>query len=391
MRLSLYAHPWDLRDLAAHGGLQRLRDLGFGEVALAAAYHAGRWLTPWSSTGMVRHLQDGTVHFRPGAGYADLRPLASSEVGPDRSPLQELCAAAPAAGLQVRAWTVFFHNTRLGELHPGSCVHNALGDRYPYALCPARPEVRDYGLALLGDLAGHGDLHAIELEAFGWMGFQHSSHHDKRSFALDPVTDWLLSVCFCEVCSDGGAGPLRERFRDLLRQRLGDGDAMVPLPRQDGAEVGRWLRDSLGAEAVGRLLQFRITTQLELLQAARAAVPPAIQLAAQIKPASLFTGSQLPLPPELAGAGGADEVVLTCYGMGPDAIARELASLGEGPQEGPARRLALWPKAPEFTADDDLRRVRDVAQAHGVDALAIYHLGLLPWRTLERVARVLTS
>ena len=46
MRHGIYAHPWDLRDLEARGGLAELSRLGFSDVALAAAYHAGRWLTP---------------------------------------------------------------------------------------------------------------------------------------------------------------------------------------------------------------------------------------------------------------------------------------------------------------------------------------------------------
>jgi hypothetical protein len=54
-------------------------------------------------------------------------------------------------------------------------------------------------------------------------------------------------------------------------------------------------------------------------------------------------------------------------------------------------RLSLHPRAPQFTRDDDLRALRDHCVAHGVGTIAVYHLGLLPWRTIERVAKVLTG
>src|SRR5262245_29642419 len=201
MHLAIYAHPWDLRALQDRGGLQRLRDLGYSEVALAVSYHAGRWLTPWHPDGMVRFLEDGTVHYRPSGDYGLLQPRVSSEVpssGP--SPLETLCEQARRAGMRARAWAVCTHNTRLGELHPECCVENAFGDRYRYALCPANADVQQYVTAMTRDVAAQGGLHAVEFEAMGGMGHRHNSHHDKSSFAPDAYSDLLLSTCFCAAC-----------------------------------------------------------------------------------------------------------------------------------------------------------------------------------------------
>ena len=194
MKLALYAHPFDLDALADHGGLQRLADLGFGEIALATSYHDGRWLQPWHPDGRVRFLEDGAVHFCPGDDYGLLRPLASSCVDAGSSPLERLCTAAPAAGLVVRAWTVLTHNSRLGVAHPELCIENAFGDRYPYGLCPSQPEVQRYVRGIVRDLAAHAGLGAIELEAYGWMGHKHGSHHDKASFAPQGMLDYALST-----------------------------------------------------------------------------------------------------------------------------------------------------------------------------------------------------
>jgi hypothetical protein len=48
----------------------------------------------------------------------------------------------------------------------------------------------------------------------------------------------------------------------------------------------------------------------------------------------------------------------------------------------------VWPKAPQFVGDEDLIKLAALAERHDIDTLAVYHLGLLPWRTIERVARL---
>jgi methylmalonyl-CoA mutase cobalamin-binding subunit len=53
--------------------------------------------------------------------------------------------------------------------------------------------------------------------------------------------------------------------------------------------------------------------------------------------------------------------------------------------------VCIWPKAPQFTGDEDLVKLRDACRRSGVGAIAVYHLGLLPWRTIERVAKMLRA
>jgi len=68
-----------------------------------------------------------------------------------------------------------------------------------------------------------------------------------------------------------------------------------------------------------------------------------------------------------------------------------LAALPEALAQNPAKRLCIWPKSPQFASDDDLRRVVALCQRHGFSSISVYHLGLLPWRTVERVAAVLSA
>lgn len=392
MRLCLYAHPFDLQAMAAIGGLSRLRDLGFDEVAMATSYHDGRWLQPWHPGGRVRFLEDGTVHFRPRGEYGTLRPLMSSQVpasGP--SPLEQFATEAGRHGLAVRAWTVFTHNSRLGAQHPDVCVHNAFGDRYAYALCPTQGVVQQYIAAMVGDLAGHAGMHTIELEALGQMGWKHSSHHDKASFAPAGLLDAALSVCFCSACAAAFAAAghdavaLRDAVRTFVATHVEQACAMtpgkVPGGPADLAAAGLrvpWL-DAVLAVRGG------VVQALAKLVARSAG---GVALAAQVHPHPWFTGSQL-----ATGAATAFprevERVLTCYGENVEAIARLLAHEGMAAAADSPRRVCFWPKAPQFRGDEDLAQLRAVCEQHGITSLAVYHLGLLPWRTIERVAKML--
>lgn len=394
MQLALYAHPFDLEALAGDGGLRRVRDLGFGEVAMAVSYHDGRWLMPWHPDGVVRFLEDGCVHFRPRADYGALAPLPSSHVpahGP--SPLERFCVEARTAGLRTRAWTIGTHNTRLGERHPEVCVQNAFGNRASYALCPSHPAVQQYLAALCADIGAHAGLQAIELEAFGAMGWKHSSHHDKASFTPSGLLDVALSACFCSGCrrqltaAGHDADDLAAGVRTFVHGCLRDGDAMAPAKVPGNAQElaasgldARWLEPTLAAM---RSAVAAVATRV-------VASTPRLQRAVQVHPQPWFRGSQLAVASAAAYPTG-DERVLTCYGDGLDAIQKTLASDGVSSLATSPKRLSVWPKAPQVQNDDDLRRLRAVCEQHGVATLAIYHLGLLPWRTLERVAKVVLA
>ncbi len=391
MQLAIYAHPFDLDALATGGGLSRLRDLGIGEVALACSYHDGRWLMAHDPRHVVRFLEDGTVHFRPRSDYGALQPQPSSFVpanGPD--PLDRCLADAARTGLRVRAWTVFAHNTRLGERHAESSVQNAFGDRYSYALCPAQPSVQQYELAVVRDLAARPGLHTLEFEALGQMGWKHSSHHDKASFTPSGLLDAALSACFCSACSARLAGlghdpqQLAAAVREFVRQQVEAGDAMAPVKLPGNAN--ELAASGLAAPWLEPVLAGRAAT-IRQLAAAVTALTPQLARAVQVHPHPWFTGSQLSAASAAAFPVG-DERVLTCYGEGPDAIGKLLDSDGAKAIAGSPRRVCLWPKAPQFNTDEDLRKLHDLCTQRGIGSLAIYHLGLLPWRTIERVAKM---
>lgn len=386
MQIALYAHPFDLAALADQGGMLRLRELGVAELALAMSYHDGRWLMPWHGSA-VRFLEDGTVHFRPRGDYGSLQPQPSACV-PARGPcpLAQTLQQAEAVGLAVRAWTVFTHNTRLGLLHPDCCVQNLLGDRYPYALCPAQPAVAQYLTAMVQDLGAHAGLGAIEFEAFGWMGYKHSSHHDKSSFSPKAAMEQILSLCLCPACALGmaqvGGDPnrLRQWAKEQFAREVTQGDAMV---------LGFAAEDATAQALLAPLRAWRQQLLAQRFAAATLALPKSVLRAVQVHPDAQFCGSQLPLPQAIGCAPG--ELVLTAYGESVSAIRGMLERLQHQRSAGTTLRVSVWPKAPQFSSDSDLQALRELLAAHAVDSLAIYHLGLLPWRTLTRLTRALLA
>ena len=294
MKLAVYAHPFDLAALGPHGGLARLADLGITEIAMAVSYHDGRWLQPWNDAARVRFLEDGTVHYRPDpeAGYGRLAPLPSTFVPTAADappPLSSLLQEAGVAGQSVRAWTVFTHNTRLGELHPELAIENVYGDRHVYGLCPAQPAVQDYIAAMVADLAAHDGLGTIELEALGWMGWKHGSHHDKASFQPKGLLGYALSVCFCDACqaaiaaAGGDPAAIRAFAQGRVAEHIERADAMAPTTAEDPQDV------------FGPVRAARIATLGAVGERVRAAAGERVELAAQVHRDPLFTGSQLPV------------------------------------------------------------------------------------------------
>lgn len=212
VRAGAFVYPWDVDGDPAAPGL--LAELGIAQVTLAAAYHSTRALTPRHPAHRIVTAEHAAVLYPPDpdrwAGRP-LRPYPAGEWAPGDA-FGRAAEALAATGLEVHSWVVLAHNSRLGAEHPETSVVNAYGDRYPWAPCIARPEVR----ALLVDLAAEAAVRpgaaGTELESCGWYGLAHLHAHDKTGgVALGEREQYLMSLCFCPSCrqgyGDGGADP----------------------------------------------------------------------------------------------------------------------------------------------------------------------------------------
>ena len=195
--VSGHAYPWDVL------GDPDFLDRAPQRVTLAAAYHTTRAATPM-------HPAHRIVDARWAALYRPVRPVAWK--GQDLRPLEpdwvstadafgEAAALLKRAGHRVNAWIVLTHNTRLGTRRPDVAVVNCFGEIYPYALCPAHEEVRDYAATLAAEAVLDTDVDGVSLEACGQMGVNHLGHHEKTDGAWSAETARLLSICCCTACT----------------------------------------------------------------------------------------------------------------------------------------------------------------------------------------------
>ena len=226
--LSLY--PWCFAEEGCEQLVEYARRLGVQRLYVASAYHAGFFMHPHSPERKVRLVEDGVVYFRP-----DEDAWSESRIRPAVSTLCEstnlfgnICDAAARSDIELSAWTVCLHNTRLGLQHPECTVQNVYGDSYPHALTPGHPDARAYVAGLVNDLTKNYAIHSVLLEAPNYRGRAHGStwvsghHHERNGIHLRELEEALLSVSFntADVESAEAAGVAVASVRDAVRAHL---------------------------------------------------------------------------------------------------------------------------------------------------------------------------
>ncbi|WP_200926649.1 hypothetical protein [Sphaerimonospora mesophila] len=388
----VYAYPWDI--VGDPRAPARLRSLGVDSVALAATYHATRAATPL-------HPAHRLVDARHAACYVPVReeawkearlvPATPSGWMASADPFGEAAAALRAEGLSVHAWTVLTHNALLGSADPDLVVVNAFGEPYPYALCPAFQEVRDYCHTLVREIVELGEPDGLILEACGALGFRHAGLHEKTDGAdWSPVQIALLSLCFCRACrtryeSAGlDVSELASRVRAGVDGASGSAPGSVEDALGDLAQAVRDLRTGLARE-----LRDPLTARI---RSARPGMPLALH--ADADPwatgsfATVSTGD---------GAVDADLLVGNCWNAPEADMAglRALRRLAERHRPDEPHRtgarvrigayaLALPPRPADGAA---LSRLADGYRAAGADEIHWYHGGLVSATRLKAIGQ----
>lgn len=195
---ALFLFAWDFADEGIDTVLDRVCDLGISRIYPASSYHAGYFVHPHNPNRFAHLLEDGVAYFHPRAELYEscsLKPKVA-QLCANEDWFRSGCEAAIARGLEVGAWNLCLHNTRLGLLHPECTVENALGDCYPHALTPSHPDVQAYLRAIVADLASHHPLASIFLEAVNYRGRQHGHHHARDGVHLGDLESKLVDISF---------------------------------------------------------------------------------------------------------------------------------------------------------------------------------------------------
>jgi|1186.fasta_scaffold81001_2 hypothetical protein len=245
---------------------------------------------------------------------------------------------------------------------------------FPYGLCPAADDVREYCATLVEVILNAASVSGIVLESCGPMGFDHAGVHEKIEFAGWDEARWaLLSLCFCRACTGryAAAGIDVDRLTRVVCEGVDAGSGT--------------LEEMLGSLApVVAEVRTGIATELRTLLVSRArAVAPDTRITLHGSADPWATGSFATVRPALGH--GVDAVVAPCWdaagGAGRIRGLRELVPADV--EVGAYLRLDRdWSESETRGA-----RLREYLDA-GMRELHLYHLGLLGREGLQTLHAV---
>lgn len=408
MRSSLFTFATDLLDEGLETVADNVQHLATADgITLAAAYHDARDLFPHNPRRVVYFQEPGAVFFQPSPERfrpLALRPTVSALLD-GRDLVADLVQVARRRDMDANAWVVLLHVDRGREIEPYA-QRNAFGDPYLTQLCPANPDVRAYGRAVIGDIASRG-VDSILMESFHHFPFAHGYHHERAFVEIAPFTSFLLSLCFCESCAAAAAErgvdttSLRAATQAAIREGLSS-DHADPVPIDDAAAVRAMFDGELGG-----FLDARTTVVMslvtELVDAAREANPETavvpVDEGGAIKGYTAGQPSGEPAPSiawrlgvdlrQISDLTGALEVM--AYASTAERVMVDLEAYAAAVSGSTKLGVILRPLPPDCDSSANLRSKVDVATALGVDRLDFYHYGLAPLAALDWVKSALTE
>ena len=336
MRRAVWMNLHDIEGREPAQVLDFLQGHGLNGCNLGVRYHGGRMLLPAHPKRVV---------------------LSHKQFEASGEELSAFTEAARRRGFDVRAWTVLTHND--GDTPSDWHVQNAFGERYPYALCPANPAVRNMCVEACERASQVG---ALDLEAASFMGYEHAGLHDKRGIPLSPQAALLLSVCCCSHCGTNSQAEIAKQLRDYLSEPYSYTVAFDASP----------------------ILEHRRRTQVALLQAIRSVLPH-ITINVRVAPDPMFSGGKCSLAPSDV-IGLADEVTYTFFG----AAAEKIALPHERPL--PAHAGIVFHE-PDCCSEANLRTRLERVLAARPDGLGFYSFSMAApphWRWLRAALQEIT-
>lgn len=206
---AVWTYPWTLQAEGIEESLADLASRGIEAITVPSHYHSVQSLQPRTPEHLFQQF--------PGGYYIDpdQDAFAGTPIDPPgndieglEDPFGAIAEAAHDHGLDVNAWVVCLHNSRLGAQNPSYRIQSAFGDAHDHALCPSHPEVREYFATVVAETVARG-ANEIQLESIGFPTVFHGHGanfgHPKRQVLTTDTEKWLLSQCFCDACTSSAA------------------------------------------------------------------------------------------------------------------------------------------------------------------------------------------
>ena len=383
-RIVAHAYPWDV--LGDPQFVERARELGVREIALAASYHSTRAATPL-------HPRHKVVDAHHAALYRPLRDEAwtglpitarTATWAGSEDAFGDAARVLVAAGIDVHAWIVLSHSTILGHAHPGATVVNCFGDRYPYALAPGHPDIIAYARTLAAEAVRGVEVRGVSIEACGQLGIAHVGPHEKTDGAYPGIGDTLMSI----DCAPRQLAAWSERGVDAEKvvSKLRDGvDALTGGSMDPGSTI----EDVLSSEEASAVLATRHSDadhlRREVLTAVRLEAPSA-RVTLHGHPDPWKTGPSPALTDSAADQ--VDAVLVSAWPSTAETVSvieRTRAKVGGRVAVG-AYVSVLPPKKLDEIGDHVAAAV-----GAGADELHLYHLGLVNTPQLDALGSIIAG
>ena len=189
--VSLAVEGADCYRRMAEAGLQRT-------LFCSVIYSPYRLVLPRYPRKALYSLEEGRYYYRPEPSrYTDLpvAPQASADFA-GRDLLGEMCEGARMAGMETGAWVTIFANGAVAKAHPAWAVKNMYDSADRLFLCFNHPEVREYSLRVVEEMAERYALDEIMLDKIPQACLEQNAFAGR----IEPMLRTLGSFCFCPHC-----------------------------------------------------------------------------------------------------------------------------------------------------------------------------------------------
>ncbi len=382
IEFGMFAYPWDIAESGPEAFVEQLAEYGVNRLYVATCYHSAEIIVPTRRHRVVVHAEANVAHVPlPSSTFRDLAIPAGSMATENPQLFERLAIAARSHQIQLSAWTIAFHNSRLAGLNPESAIENCFGDRSEHGLCPANRRSVMLATDMVGGLAATGLFESVLLESLSYLLVGHGHPHELWGVRLDTLTRYLLSICFCPSCLrlggeqgiDGVA--LRSVIADELHRTWNHPLSMSRNP-DDGTELTSRLVLDEDFAAWARMRCSVVTNLARIVtdQAHDSDVTLELSAAVWGRPASLNWTEGIDIR---SSASIADRFLLESYYPDQGEVARELdhaVSLAD-PQKL-AMVQTLWPEHHGSLAG--LLAKIGLALDAGIESISLYNYAMAP-------------
>lgn len=387
---SMWSYPWDLTDCGIAASLDDMKENGINGVSMITSYHAGRFLCVRSPKRKIYFPEDGVLYYN-----TDLENFKGLRIQPKVGQFakehphfwDELFKETQSRGMTLSGWHVCLHNTRIGMEYPDTCVHNAFGDAVYYNQCPSNPDVREYMCALIDDVCSHLPLHALELESMNFMGHAHEFHHEKDGIGLTSLQDFLLSLCFCDSCTERAKSQGVDILpaKAIVRLMLEDIAAQDFPPQTDEKFLREGIEYFSSSPQLYEYLKWRTTVVTSLVKEVHKSVAGRSKLYfLSLLPHS---GSWL-FGVDLKEISALCEGAVVCsYDCGTEKAKADLEESRRDFAKGSELLIGMRCFMPEYANADAFAEKLTAAKKQGIDGAIFYNYGLIPKAHLKWISK----